>query len=503
MAVAAAAVGAAAGAVGADVRPPGGLTRPAGAGSGRTGVAAPGGGAGGTPPGTAAGTGLAGTGIGWRPEIAGVVAGLPDPGFCELIAEAVDPAAPPRAVAELRARGVSVVPHGVRLSLGSAEPVAPERVTHLAACASALGAPLVSEHVAFVRAGGREAGHLLPVPRSRAALDALTGNVARLQAELDVPLALEPIAALADWPDDEYSEADFLTALLDRTGALLLLDVANVHANAVNRGRDPEAVLDALPLDRIAYVHVAGGAVREDGLYHDTHTHPVPAPVLRLLGALVDRLPAPPPVMLERDGAYPPAAELRAELAAITAVNARVPARESGPAVPRVGVAGPAGRGPASGEPGSGESGSTAPRVAGVAGHAEGAGRPDVAAAQAGLVASLVAGAPDPPGFDPGRLSATRAALLRKRAAEVAKVWPLLAASAGPDWPRVFAAHAAGRPPAGALRDGWDVARALRPTLTPGAAAELAEHEAAFRYDGASAPRPRGRVARLARGLGR
>ena len=73
----------------------------------------------------------------------------------------------PRGVAELRGRGVAVVPHGVRLSLGGAEPLDPVRVTHLAACAAALDAPLVSEHVAFVRAGGREAGHLLPLPRSR------------------------------------------------------------------------------------------------------------------------------------------------------------------------------------------------------------------------------------------------------------------------------------------------------------------------------------------------
>ncbi len=51
-----------------------------------------------------------------------------------------------------------------------------------------------------------------------------------------MPVALEPIAALFDWPDDELSEADFLVELLDRTGAWLLLDVANVYANATNRG---------------------------------------------------------------------------------------------------------------------------------------------------------------------------------------------------------------------------------------------------------------------------
>jgi uncharacterized protein (UPF0276 family) len=255
-----------------------------------------------------------------------VVGGLPGLRFCEVLAESLapTPAVPPRGVAELRGRGVAVVPHGVRLSLGGAEPLEPARVAHLAACAAAVDAPLVSEHVAFVRSGGREAGHLLPVPRSRDALDVLTAHVTAVQAELDVPLALEPIAALFDWPDDEYTEGEFLTALLDRTGALLLLDVANVHANAVNRGTDPEALLDAIPLERVAYVHVAGGAEHpaDPGVYHDTHTDPVPDAVLTLLERLCERLAAPPAVMLERDGRYPPAAQLHAELDAIAAAAA-------------------------------------------------------------------------------------------------------------------------------------------------------------------------------------
>jgi uncharacterized protein (UPF0276 family) len=231
-------------------------------------------------------------------------------------------------VAELRGRGVAVVPHGVRLSLGGVEPLDPARVTHLAACAAALDAPLVSEHVAFVRAGGREAGHLLPLPRSRAALDVLTAHVRTVQAELDVPLALEPIASLFDWPEDEYTEGEFLTALLERTGAMLLLDVANVYANAVNRGTDPEALLDAIPLERVAYVHVAGGAehAADPGVYHDTHTDPVPPEVLALLRRLCERLDVSPAVMLERDGRYPPAATLRAELDAIAAAAALPPA---------------------------------------------------------------------------------------------------------------------------------------------------------------------------------
>ena len=223
--------------------------------------------------GTAAGgtdvPGLDGIGAGWRPEIAGLGRHRAGLGFCEVIAESVAPAGPPRGVVDLRERGVPVIPHGVRLSLGGAEPLDPARVTHLAACAEALGAPLVSEHIAFVRAGGREVGHLLPVPRTREALDVLAANVAQAAGRAAACRSRwSSIAALFDWPDDELAEPEFLAALLDRTGALLLLDVANVYANARNRGQDPRAVLDRIldlvPADRIGYVHVAGGGVRHD-----------------------------------------------------------------------------------------------------------------------------------------------------------------------------------------------------------------------------------------------
>ncbi len=120
-----------------------------------------------------------------------------------------------------------------------------------------------------------------------------------------------------------------------------------------------------------------------------------------------------------------------------------------------------------------------------------GASGSGLAARQAALVAALVAGGPVPAGFDASRVDATRRALLGKRAGEAAKHWPLLASSLGSDWPRSFARTLDGREPGGALRDGWDVARALRGELSPGAAEELAGREAVLHYDGVSAPRPR------------
>jgi hypothetical protein len=117
----------------------------------------------------------------------------------------------------------------------------------------------------------------------------------------------------------------------------------------------------------------------------------------------------------------------------------------------------------------------------------------DLAQRQAALVAALVGGGGPPSGFDPDRIAAARAALLRKRAGEVATAWPLLAATLGPAWRGRFAEWAAGRPPAGSLRDGWDLARALDAAgeLPAVAAEELAAREATLRYDGTGHPRRR------------
>jgi hypothetical protein len=90
--------------------------------------------------------------------------------------------------------------------------------------------------------------------------------------------------------------------------------------------------------------------------------------------------------------------------------------------------------------------------------------------------------------------------LLRKRAGEVARRWPLLATGLGGErWPREFVAWARQRPTQGSLRDGWDFARFLagRDELPPLGRAELRAVEARWRYDGRSAPQPRGRISRL------
>ena len=271
-----------------------------------------------------------GIGLGWRPELSAVLAEDPSL-FVEVIAENVDPSRLPDDLAALVAEGRTVIPHGIRLSLGGARHPDPRRLDHLATLAERVRAPFVSEHIAFARAHGVEAGHVLPVPRSREALDIIAENVAVAQAALPVPLALEHVAALVEWPDPTMSETEFIAALLERTGALLLLDVSNLYANAYNHGFDVVGALGELPLDRIAYVHVGGGTHR-DGRYYDTHTDPVAPEVLAVAEELCARAD-PPGLLLERDGGFPSADETRAELDAIAAAARAGASRRAGRAV--------------------------------------------------------------------------------------------------------------------------------------------------------------------------
>src|SRR5690606_30831043 len=159
----------------------------------------------------------------------------------------------------------------------------------------------------------------------------------------------------------------------------------------------------------IAYVHVAGGFER-DGVWHDSHAHPVPRPVLDILADLASRT-SPPGVLLERDENFPAPSELRTELDAVREALDKGAARRSAarPAAPPTPAPAPS---PAP---------DSVPPAAGAA-------RQRLALAQTALLSALVAGTPAPEGFDRVRVGVQARALAAKRADVVAKVAPELPA---------------------------------------------------------------------------
>lgn len=258
-------------------------------------------------------------GLGWRPEAAAALARrLDELDLVEVIAENFMDRRGPAALRAL-ASEVPVVLHGVSLGLASAHPVDEGRLARVARLAEAARLPTWSEHLAFVRAGGHEIGHLAAPPRTTATVEGTLRNLARATAVVGTAPVLENIATLIDPPASALDECAWIGAIARQGDAALLLDLHNLYANAVNFGADPHAMLASLPLARVRMVHLSGGVwIGEPGGERerllDDHLHDVPTPVYELLEALAARTAQPLDVIIERDGRYPPMDDLLAQV---------------------------------------------------------------------------------------------------------------------------------------------------------------------------------------------
>ncbi len=280
-------------------------------------------------------------GLGWRPEYAASLLARFD--RIDLVEVLIEPALRldrrGRDALRTLARTIPLHLHGTGLGLASTEAVEPRRLAAAARLVDDLEPDGWSEHLAFVRAGGREIGHLAGPPRTHAILDGLARNVASARRAAGVAPALENVASLVEPPGAEFDEAEGLSVVPAAAETDLLLDLHNLHANATNFAFDPCVVLDALPWSRIGRIHLAGGSWIEsaDGRrLLDDHRHEVPDAVLTLLEESAVRAVRPIAVVLEQDGDFPAFERLLARLDDARAAAARGRSRRSA----RTGVSG-------------------------------------------------------------------------------------------------------------------------------------------------------------------
>ena len=244
-------------------------------------------------------------GLGWRRELAaGILAHLDRIDLVEVIADDFfeAPRAERRALRTLAAQ-TPIALHGVSLGMASAAPVETKRLDRMARLCDEIRPQFWSEHLAFVRGGGIEIGHLTSPPRTAATIDGAAANLTRARAIVGEAPLVENIATLIDPPGSDRDETTWISAIAATADVPLLLDLHNLYANGLNFGFDPRAALARLPLDR-----VGGQRLLDD------HLHAVPDPVYDLLTDLGARAPQPLTILLERDGQYPPIETLLAEL---------------------------------------------------------------------------------------------------------------------------------------------------------------------------------------------
>ena len=208
--------------------------------------------------------------------------------------------------------------HGLSLNIGGQHPLDMELVDAIRGFMAQFCCPLYSEHLSYCA----DDGHLydlLPIPFTGEAVRHVAGRVRQVQDQLGQRIALENVSYYAP-AATELSEAEFITAVLVEADCDLLLDVNNIYVNSINHRYDPIEFLQALPLERACYIHVAGHYDEAEDLKVDTHGSDVIDPVWGLLEKAYKRV-GPLPTLLERDFNLPPLEDLLFEVRRIREIQ--------------------------------------------------------------------------------------------------------------------------------------------------------------------------------------
>lgn len=204
-----------------------------------------------------------------------------------------------------------LVTHGLSLSLGGPSPLDYDLLGDIRDFLDEFQVRCYTEHLSYCS----DHGHLydlMPIPFTEEAVHHVADRIRRVQDFLGRRIAVENVSYYAA-PHRQMTELEFVTAVLEEADCDLLLDVNNIHVNSINHGYDPGAFLDALPGERVAYIHVAGHYDEAEDLKVDTHGADVIEPVWDLLARAYRNFGV-IPTLLERDFNFPPLPELLAEV---------------------------------------------------------------------------------------------------------------------------------------------------------------------------------------------
>jgi uncharacterized protein (UPF0276 family) len=205
-----------------------------------------------------------------------------------------------------------VVCHGLSLSIGSPDELDWNFLKQLKKFFKEHNVLLYSEHLSYSKCDNAHLYDLLPIPFRMDAVSHISERIKEVQDFLEMKIAIEnvsyytPVAA-------QMTEWEFISEIVDRSGCNLLLDVNNVFVNSFNHTYEPKEFIHKLPLDRVAYIHMAGHLQVAEDLIIDTHGEPIIDPVYDLFEYTIRKL-KPVPVLLERDFNIPELEELQGEM---------------------------------------------------------------------------------------------------------------------------------------------------------------------------------------------
>ena len=229
---------------------------------------------------------------------------------------------PPLAWLDQLAPQYTIIPHGVSMSIGSAEPLDRDYLKRLQKLIRRINPPWFSDHLCWGQFSGKHMYNLLPIPFTKVTARLIVEKVRTLQDMMEIPFLLENVSSYVEFQSSEMPEWEFLAHVADKADCGILLDINNVYVSAVNHGFEPEEFLNAMPPERVIQYHIAGHLDKKGYLF-DTHDHPIKEAVWTLFEKAVRRF-GDTSVLLERDDHIPPLADLIAELDEARAIQSTV-----------------------------------------------------------------------------------------------------------------------------------------------------------------------------------
>ncbi len=217
---------------------------------------------------------------------------------------------PLRILDEIRSH-VPVVLHGVSMNLGSTDPLDEAYLEGLARLADRVDPPWVSDHLCWTGVDAHNLHDLLPLPYTAETVRHVADRIGRVQDRLRRQIAIENVSSYLSYTSDEMTEWEFLTAIAEEADCGILLDVNNIFVSAHNHDFDASLYVDAIPIERIYQIHLAGHSV-QGPLLIDTHDHPVRAEVWKLYERVISRI-GPTATLIEWDDRIPSYGVLESE----------------------------------------------------------------------------------------------------------------------------------------------------------------------------------------------
>lgn len=205
-----------------------------------------------------------------------------------------------------------MVMHGVSLSIGSTDPIDWDYLRQVKILMERVKPQWLSDHLCWTGVDQKNMHDLLPLPYTEEAINHVASRIQQVQDFLGQRILIENLSSYITYQQSVMPEWEFLSAIAKKADCLILLDVNNVYVSSVNHEFNPMDYINALPLERVFQIHLAGHS-RLDDCIIDTHDHPIVDPVWDLYAKTLERF-GPISTMIERDDHIPPLEELIKEL---------------------------------------------------------------------------------------------------------------------------------------------------------------------------------------------